>query len=66
MDSEDGQPAPEVPEMFGYTDRSLEALEVLEECLQKRMTPAGLDYEELGGLSELGQQDCPPGRNILE
>ena len=66
MDSEDGQPAPEVPETFGYMDRRPEALEVLEEHLQKRTTPAGLDYEELGGLSDLGRQDCSPGRNILE
>ena len=66
MDSEDGQPAPEVPEMFGYMNRSPEDLEVLEEYLQKRTTPAELDYEELGGLSDLGQQDCSPGRNILE
>ena len=49
---------PEVPEMFGYTDRGPKALEVLEECLQKRPTPAGLDYEELGGLSDLGPRDC--------
>ena len=43
------------PKHFGYMDRSLEALEVLEECLRKRTAPAGLDYEELGGLSDLGQ-----------
>ena len=66
MDSEDGQSAPEVPETFGYMDRSPEVLEVLEERLQKHTTPAGLDYEELGGLSDLGQQDRSPGRNILE
>ena len=66
MDSEDGQPAPEVPETFGYMDRRPEAPEVLEEHLQKRMAPAGLDYEEFGGLSELGQQDCSSGRNIPE
>ena len=58
MDSEDGQPAPEVPEMFSYTDRGPKALEVLEERLQKRPTPAGLDYEEFGGLSDPGQHDC--------
>jgi len=45
-------------------DRSPEALEVLEEHLQKGTTPAGLDYEELGGLLDLGQQDCSSGRNI--
>ena len=66
MDSEDGQPAPEVPETFGYMNRSPEVLEVLEERLQKRATPTELDYEELGGLSDLGQQDCSPGWNILE
>ena len=66
MDSEDGQPAPEVSETFGYMDRSPEALEVLEECLQKHTTPAGLDYEGLGGLSDLGQKDCSSGWNILE
>ena len=66
MDSEDGQPAPEVPETFGYMDRGPEALEVLEESLQKRPTPAGLGYEELGGLSVPGQQDCSRAWNILE
>ena len=66
MDSEDGQPAPEVPERFGYTDRGPEALEVLEEHLQKHPTPAGLDYEELGGLSDPGQQDFSRAWNILE
>ena len=65
MDSEDGQPAPEVPETFGYTDRDPEALETLEERLQKRPTPAGLDYEELESLSDPGQQDCSRSWNIL-
>ena len=54
MDSEDGQPAPEVPETFGYMNKSPEVLEVLEECLQKRTTPAGLDYEDLRGLVKPG------------
>ena len=66
MDSDDGQPAPEVLETFGYMNRSPEVLKVLEERLQKHTTPAGLDYEELGGLSDPGQQDCPRARNILE
>ena len=35
-----------------------EALESTRRHLQKYSTPAGLDYEELGGLSYLGQQDC--------
>ena len=47
-------------------NKSPEVLEVLEERLQKRMAPAGLDYEEFGGLSDLGQQDCSSGQNILE
>ena len=59
MNSEDGQPAPEVPETFGCMNRSPEVLEVLKERLQKRMAPAGLDYEELGGLSDPGQRGCP-------
>ena len=51
MDSEDGQPALKAPELFGYMNRSPEALKVLKEFLQKRTMPAGLDYEELGGYS---------------
>ena len=43
-----------------------EALEALDERLQKYSTPAGLDYEELGGLSDPGQQDCPRAQNVLE
>ena len=66
MDSEDGHPTPEVPETFGYTDRGPKALEVLEEHLQKRPTPARLDYEELEGLSDPEQQDCSRAWNILE
>ena len=46
--------------------RGPKALEVLEGRLQKRPTPARLDYEEFGGLSGPGQQDCPQVRNILE
>ena len=34
------------------------ALEALDERLQKHSTPAGLDYEELGGLSDPGPRDC--------
>ena len=40
--------------------------EALDGRLQKHSKPAELDYEELGGLSDLGQQDCSPGQNILE
>ena len=42
------------------------ALEALDERLQKHSTPAGLDYEELGGLSDPEQQDCSRAWNILE
>ena len=66
MDSDDGQPAPEVLETFGYMNRCPEVPEVLEERLQKSTTPAGLDYEELGGLSDPGPQDCSRAWNILE
>ena len=66
MDSEDGQPTPEVFETFDYMNRSPEGLGVLKEHLQKCTTPAGLDYEELRDLSDPGQRDCPRARNILE
>ena len=66
MSSEDGQFAPEALEALNYADKSPGALEVPDGRLQKRSMPEGLDYEELGGLSDLGQQDCSPGRNILE
>jgi len=65
-DSEDGYSAPEAPEALGHADRSPEALEVPDKRLQKCSKPARLNYEELGGLSGPGQQDCPWARNILE
>ena len=65
-DSKVEHSAPKVPEALGHTGRSLEALEVPDERLQKCSKPARLDYEELGGLSGPGQQDCPQARNILE
>ena len=40
--------------------------EALDGHLQKYSTPAGLDYEEVGGLSDPGQQDCSRAWNILE
>jgi hypothetical protein len=40
--------------------------EALDGHLQKYSTPAGLDYEELGGLLDPGQQDCSRAWNILE
>ena len=65
-DSEDGQPAPEAPEASSCADKSPEALEAPDECLQKCSMPAGLDYEELGGLLDLGQWDCSRAHNVLE
>ena len=44
----------------------IEVLEVPDKHLQKHSTPAGLDYEELGGLSDPGQWDCQQAWNILE
>ena len=35
----------------------VEAFEALDGRLLKHSKPAGLDYEELGGLSDLGQLD---------
>ena len=58
MDSEDGLPAPEALEVLDHADGSPEVLEVPDECLQKCSMPAGLDYEELWGLSDPGQRDC--------
>ena len=66
MSTEDGQFAPEALKALDYADKSPGALEVPDECLQKRSMPAGLDYEELGGLSDPGQRDCPRAQNILE
>ena len=66
MDSEDGRLAPEALEALDYTDESPGSLEVPNERLQKRLMPAGLDYEELGGLSDPGQRDFPRAQNILE
>ena len=66
MDSEDGKLAPEALEALDYTNESPGALEVPDECLQKRSMPAGLDYEELGGLTDPGLRGCPRARNILE
>ena len=40
--------------------------EALEGHLQKHSTPAGFDYEELGGLSDPGPRDCSRAWNILE
>ena len=63
MDSEDGQ---FLPEALDHADESPGALEVPDGRLRKRSMPAGLDYEELGGLSDPGQRDCPRARNILK
>ena len=65
-DSEDGRPAPEAPEVLSHVGRSPEALEVPDGRLQKRSMPAGHNYEELGGLLDPGQHDCPRAQNILE
>ena len=54
-DSEDGCLAPEALEVLDYANKSPGALEVTNGRLQKHSMPAGLDYEELGGLSDLGQ-----------
>ena len=66
MDFEDGQPAPEAPKALDYAGRSPQVLELPNGYLQKHSTPAGLDYEELGSLTDPGLRDCPRARNILE
>ena len=65
-DSEDGQLAPEAPEALDYASGIPEVLEVPGRRLQKHSMPTGLDHEDLGGLSDLGQQDCSQVWNILE
>ena len=35
-------------------------------CPVKYSMPAGLGYEELGGLSDPGQRDCLQAWNVLE
>jgi hypothetical protein len=65
MDFEDGQPAPKTPEVLGYASRS-PVLEIPDKRLQEHSMPARLNYEELGGLSDPGQRDCPRAQNILE
>ena len=65
-DSEDGQPAPEAPKALDYAGRSPQVLELPNGYLQKHSTPAGLDYEELGGLSDPGQRDWSHAWNTLE
>jgi hypothetical protein len=42
------------------------ALESSQRTSSEYSTPAGLDYEELGGLSDPRQQDCSRAWNILE
>jgi hypothetical protein len=44
----------------------VEAFEALDGRLLKHSKPAGLYYEELGGLSDLGQRDYSQAWNILE
>ena len=66
MESRDRRLAPDAFETLDYADGSPGALKVPDRRLQKRFMPAGLDYEELGGLSDLGQWDCPRAQNILE
>ena len=63
MDSGDGRLAPEA---LDYADKSLGAAEAPDGRLQKRSMPAGLDYEELWGLSDPRQWDCPRAQNVLE
>ena len=53
-----------MPEL--WTAEALEELEALSKHLQKHSTPAGLNYEELGGLSDPGQRDCSKAQNVLE
>ena len=66
MNSEDGQPALEASEALVARTEVHKLSKRPNEHLQKHSMPAGLDYEELGGLSDPGQWDCSQARNILE
>ena len=55
MDATDGRLALKALEALDYADESPGALEVPDGRLPKRSMPEGLDYEELGGLSDPGQ-----------
>ena len=69
MDSKPGQQTSEVLGTYMpglWTAEALEELEALSKRLQKHSTPARLDYEELGGLSDPGQRDCSQAWNILK
>ena len=65
MDSEDGRLAPGALEALDYVNKSPGTLEVPDGHLQKHSTSVGLDYEELGGLSDPGKRDCPRAQNVL-
>ena len=64
-DSKDGQLALEALEVLEYA-KVQKLLEALDERLQRCLVPAGLDYEEFGGLSDPGRRDCPRVHNVLE
>ena len=66
MDSEDGRLNPKALKALGCAGEGPRALEVPDRRLQKCSMPAGLDYEELGGLSDPGQRDYSRAGNILE
>ena len=54
MDSEDGRLNPKALKALGCAGEGPRALEVPDRRLQKCSMPVGLDYEELGGLSDPG------------
>ena len=58
MDSEDGRLNPKALKALGCAGEGPRALEAPDRRLHKCSMPVGLDYEELGGLSDPGQQDC--------
>ena len=55
-----------IPETLEALGKALEDSRSTRQCLRKYSTPAGLDYEELGGMSDPGQRDCSQAWNILE
>ena len=66
MDSRNGQLAPEASKALIAQTQVQNPSKHSKYVFISTRTPAGLDYEELGGLSNPGQQDCPRAENILE
>ena len=66
MDSRNGRLAPEGSKALVAQTQVQKPSKHSKNVFRSTRMPAGLDYEELGGLSDPGQQDCPWAGNVLE